>query len=248
MRVDLPSKEALARLAGRWPVCEGIFAARRALARLAGRSRGVIVEHGVRLDGRTELEGRNRLLKNASVQGTRIGFGSYVGMDSVLDGARIGRFCSIGPYVRIVAGRHPTKKIVSTHPAFYSIRHQAGFGYAETQLVDEFSYADAATRTTVIIGNDVWIGHGAALVAGIRIGDGAVVGASSLVTKDVAPFTINVGVPSKIISHRFAPGEIAMLLESRWWDRPEEWLRENARNFADIAAFSAALSPRDDAR
>lgn len=246
MVVGLLSKESFTRLAGRWPVSEGIFTARRVLARLAGRSKGVIIEHGVRLDGRTEIEGRSRLLKNASVQGAQIGFGSYVGMDSILDGVRIGRFCSIGPYVRVVTGRHPTKKIVSTHPAFYSIRHQVGFGYAESQLVDEFAYADEATRATVIIGNDVWIGHGATLVAGIRIGDGAVIGASSLVTKDVAPFTINFGVPSKTVSHRFDPEEIALLLDSRWWDRPEEWIRENAHLFADIAAFTKALSPRGD--
>jgi len=246
--VGLPSKESLAQLARRWPVSEGIFAARRAFARLSGRSRGVIIEHGVRLDGRTEIEGRCRLLRNASVQGAQIGFGSYVGTDSILDGARIGRFCSIGPYVRIVTGRHPTKKLVSTHPAFYSTRRQAGFGYAETQLVDELAYADEATRATVIVGNDVWIGHGASLIAGIRIGDGAVIGASSLVTKDVAPFTINLGVPSKTVSHRFDADEIALLLESRWWDRSEEWLRENAHLFGDIAAYAAALSPRGDGR
>ncbi len=248
LSMNVPSKGWIERLSKRWPVAEGIWAARRVLARAEGRSQGVVVEHGVRLDGRTAIEGRCRLLRGASVQGARIGFGSYVGIEAVLDGARVGRFCSIGPYVRIVQGRHPTKLIVSTHPAFYSTRGQAGFTYAREQIFEEIAYADAASLATVVIGDDVWIGHGAALVAGVTIGDGAIVGANSLVTKDVAPFTINAGAPSKAVSARFADDEIALLREVRWWDRPEEWLRANAHLFADIEAFAAAMRPAGGGR
>ena len=79
----------------------------------------------------------------------------------------------------------------------------------------------------VTIGNDVWIGYEAVILAGVTVGDGAVIGARAVVTKDVPPYTIVGGVPAKPIRKRFSEDLIAALLELRWWDWPEERLKAN---------------------
>ena len=79
----------------------------------------------------------------------------------------------------------------------------------------------------IVIGNDVWIGYEAVILAGVTIGDGAVIGARAVVTKDVAPYTVVGGVPARPIKKRFSDGTIQRLLELRWWDWPKERIREN---------------------
>lgn len=79
----------------------------------------------------------------------------------------------------------------------------------------------------IVIGNDVWIGYEAVILAGVTIGDGAVIGARAVVTKDVAPYTVVGGVPARPVKKRFSDGTIQRLLELRWWDWPEERIREN---------------------
>ena len=79
----------------------------------------------------------------------------------------------------------------------------------------------------IVIGNDVWIGYEAVILAGVTIGDGAVIGARAVVTKDVAPYTVVGGVPARSVKKRFSDGTIQRLLELRWWDWPEERIREN---------------------
>ena len=74
----------------------------------------------------------------------------------------------------------------------------------------------------IIVGNDVWIGYEAVVLAGVAIGDGAIIGARAVVTKDVPPYTIVGGVPAKAIRKRFSDSEVARLLELKWWDWPEE--------------------------
>ena len=77
-------------------------------------------------------------------------------------------------------------------------------------------------RGDIVIGNDVWIGYEAVVLAGVTIGDGAIVAARAVVTKDVPPYTIVGGVPANPIRKRFSDQEIAQLLELKWWDWPEE--------------------------
>ena len=74
----------------------------------------------------------------------------------------------------------------------------------------------------IIVGNDVWIGYEAVVLAGVAIGDGAIIGARAVVTKDVPPYTIVGGVPAKAIRKRFSDSEVARLLELKWWDWPPE--------------------------
>ena len=79
----------------------------------------------------------------------------------------------------------------------------------------------------IVIGNDVWIGYEAVILAGVTIGDGAVIGSRAVVTKDVPPYTIVGGVPAKTIRRRFDEDTVEELLGLRWWDWPEEVIREN---------------------
>ncbi len=90
-------------------------------------------------------------------------------------------------------------------------------------------------RTTV--GSDVWIGHGAKIRAGVNIGHGAVIGMGSVVTKDVAPYTVVAGVPAKEIGKRFDAELIEGLLASQWWNYDDEKLKRAAVYFAEPREF-----------
>ena len=79
----------------------------------------------------------------------------------------------------------------------------------------------------IVIGNDVWIGYEAVVLAGVTIGDGAVIGTRAVVTKDVPPYTIVGGVPAKFIRKRFPQETIDSLLKIKWWNWPEERIRQH---------------------
>ena len=79
----------------------------------------------------------------------------------------------------------------------------------------------------IIVGNDVWIGYEAVIMAGVTIGDGAIVGTRAVVTKNVPPYTIVGGVPAKAIRKRFSEDTIAALLAMEWWDWPEEKIKQH---------------------
>ena len=82
------------------------------------------------------------------------------------------------------------------------------------------------SRGNTVIGNDVWIGYGATIMAGVTVGDGAIIATKSVVTRDVPPYTIVGGNPAHEIRKRFTPEEIERLLELRWWDWPVEKITE----------------------
>lgn len=81
----------------------------------------------------------------------------------------------------------------------------------------------------IIIGNDVWIGYEAVILAGVSIGDGAIIGARAVVTKDVPPYTIVGGVPAKPIKKRFSDETISSLLSIQWWNWSKEKISENIK-------------------
>ena len=106
--------------------------------------------------------------------------------------------------------------------------------YAEEQIFVEW-------RGRTRIGNDCWIGDKAFLVGGISIGDGAVVLAGAVVTKDVPPYAIVGGVPANIIRYRFDDTTISLMLKSQWWNKSPKWLRDNWKLFSDIEKFKEKL-------
>jgi phosphonate metabolism protein (transferase hexapeptide repeat family) len=133
--------------------------------------------------------------------------------------AEIGKYCSIAANVRINALEHPMERL-TTHKLSY--RPNEYFRYLGVD--GEFRARRQAKR--VVIGNDVWIGHGAVITPGVTVGHGAVIGANAVVTRDVAPYTVVGGVPAKLIRKRFDDAIIERLLKLNWWDWPVEKLFE----------------------
>lgn len=120
---------------------------------------------------------------------------------------RIGRYCSVAPQVTIFAGGNHRVDWVSTY-VFNSVP-----GLSQ-QLTD----THPASKGPVIIENDVWIGYGATVMSGVRVGDGAVVAARAVVTRDVRPYAIVAGCPAREVRRRFSDAQIAELLAIAWWN------------------------------
>ena len=87
--------------------------------------------------------------------------------------------------------------------------------------------SNVTSKGPIIVGNDVWIGRRAMILSGVNIGDGAVIGASAVVAKDVPPFAVVVGNPGRIVKYRFAAEDIDLLLSLKWWDWPDAKLFEH---------------------
>jgi acetyltransferase-like isoleucine patch superfamily enzyme len=167
--------------------------------------------------------------KNVRLSDSNLGDFSYT--HSSLLNTEVGKFCSIAPHCTFGLAKHPTKKIVSTHPAFYS-KDNKGCLCTFTNV----DYFDDSLEKT-IIGNDVWIGCNCIIISGVTIGNGAIIGAGSVVTKDVESYAIVGGVPAKLIRYRFEQDQIDFLNEFKWWDRDATWIEKNCDLFLDIEKF-----------
>jgi len=181
------------------------------------------------------FEGKNSIGYGTEFKGY-LGYGSYIGDNSKIHG-KVGRYTCIGSDVKVINGFHPTKKIVSIYPAFYAKEHETTGSFVRETIYEGTRYADNDRKYPVVIGNDVWIGSNVIIIAGNTIGDGAIIAAGAVVTKDVAPFSIVAGVPAKKIDQRFSDEEIKLLLADPWWEKPNEWIIENAHYFSDINLF-----------
>lgn len=179
----------------------------------------------------TVIIGNNKFGRNTFIHGY-INSYTYIGNNSHIDG-KVGSFCSIASNVKVITGTHPLDW-VSTSPAFYSIRGQLPKSFVKENLYDEFVYADNEKLFPIIMGNDVWIGDGVSIIAGVSIGDGAVILANSTVTKNVPPYAIVGGTPSTIIRYRFSEKKIKWLLDFKWWDAGNDWIKKNSFKFNDI--------------
>jgi len=149
---------------------------------------------------------------------------SYIVNDGNVIYSEIGKFCSIAAMVRINPGNHPMWRASQAH---FTYRASAYFP-GESDEADFFAWRRARR---VAIGHDVWIGHGAVVLAGRQVGTGAVVAAGAIVTKDVPPYAIVAGNPAEAIRPRF-PTPIAERLQTlAWWDWDHETLRTTLPDF-----------------
>lgn len=195
------------------------------------RNRTVRFEYASKAPLNTTFEGRNKLSHHAFFRG-EMGFASYIGAYSAVEG-KIGRFCSIAENVTFISQTHPVQEFVSSHPCFYSMKKQSGFTYATKQLFNESPKINGS-KYSIEVGSDVYIGYGVLIIGPCKIGNGAVVAAGAVVTKDVPEFAIVGGVPARIIRYRFSKEQIDFLNKLKWWDRTPEWIQENASHFESI--------------
>ncbi len=135
------------------------------------------------------------------------------------DKLKIGKFCSIACGAKFIftSANHSLKSL-STYP--FPI-------FFEEWGLDVKNIREAwDNKGDIVIGSDVWIGYEAVILSGVTIGDGAVVGARAVVTKDVPPYTVVGGVPARPIKKRFDEQTIDRLLKLRWWDLGREKIKE----------------------
>lgn len=131
----------------------------------------------------------------------------------------IGKFCSIACGAKFIfnCANHALRSLSTyTFPLFFE-----EWDLPKSELASAWD-----NKGDIIIGNDVWIGYDAVIMAGVTIGNGAIIGTRAVVTKDVAPYSIVGGVPAHEIRKRFAPEVVERLRELKWWDWPEEKIRK----------------------
>ena len=190
------------------------------------------MEFGATILGNSTFEGNNKISRGAYVKDTTLGYDSYIGANSYINRAHIGRFCSIGDSVKIIDATHPLEPFVSTHPVFYSKDRLGSF--VHENLFDEYlGIEDCSVR----IGNDVWIGSNVLIKGGVIIGDGAIVAMGAIVTKDVPPYSIVGGIPAKVIRYRFTEDQRNRLERIKWWENDIGWIKNHCELFSDINAF-----------
>lgn len=158
----------------------------------------------------------------------RIGNYSYIARNCSVSNTCIGRFCSIGPNFCCGLGSHPINGI-STSPMFYSTLCQNGFSLCKEDKVQEYKHTE--------IGHDVFIGANVTVLDGVSIGVGAVIGAGAVVTDDIPPYAVAVGVPARVIRYRFGQEQIRRLLDSEWWLYDDDKLKDVEKHLFDIDNF-----------
>ena len=149
---------------------------------------------------------------------------SYVNRGSNIMSGKIGKYCSIGYNVDIGMFEHPVT-MVSTSKEIYE----------NTNTWDEIFEPP-------IIGNDVWIGSKATILQGVTIGNGAIIAAGAVVTKDVPPYAIVGGVPAKIIKYRFDEDVRKCIEDTKWWENDDDWIDNHRELFNNPKEFLKKVS------
>lgn len=171
---------------------------------------------------RCQFENNVIINRRSFVNDSKIGMFSYAGINLTMNWTILGRFCSIGRNVDIGGFDHEYHK-VTTMPHFRWNQMSQGGGKIPDKMINDHCK----------IGNDVWIAAGAHILHKVTIGDGAIIGAGAVVTHDVPPYAIAVGVPAKIIGYRFEEKYRKALLELKWWNWPLKIIKQNMDMFMD---------------
>ena len=124
----------------------------------------------------------------------------------------IGKYCSFASRTSFILGSNHNTKRITTHIPDY--------------FVEDISKT-LKTKGDIVIENDVWIGMGATILSGVKIGTGAVIGANSVVSSDVGPYSIVAGNPAREVRKRFNEKQIELLLQSKWWDWTPKFIESN---------------------
>ena len=176
----------------------------------------------------------NTIYDAAILTNVNLGDFTYIGSQTKIKNANIGKYCSIADDVLIGLGKHPSDTFVSTHPIFFSTRKQSQITFADQSYFDEYA--------EITIGHDVWIGAKAVILDGVKIGNGAIVASGAIVTRDVPPFAIVGGVPAKVLKFRFNEEKIIFLNTFQWWNKDVDWLQKNWQVFSDIENLQSKIN------
>jgi virginiamycin A acetyltransferase len=180
------------------------------------------------------LRRRGRLEEGAHVaRGSRIGAGTKIGAHTRINGPALikggapvvfGRYCAVGDALRVISSNHDT-----------------GRANLQEAVAKRCGLGDMLEYKAVNVGHNVWIGDCVTILAGVTVGDGAVIAAGAVLTKDVPAFSVVGGVPAKVIRMRFDEDVIARLAETAWWFWSEDEIRARREFFAaDLSKLSAA--------
>jgi len=159
----------------------------------------------------------------------------------------IGRYCALAREVRFLMGAAGHRMGLSTFPF-------PMFGADWMAAMDLF--AQRTDRPDTVLGNDVWLGYGVTVLAGVRVGDGAIVAARSVVSADVPPYTVAAGNPARVVRHRFSAADTQRLLDIAWWNWPVELVTRQVRTIMGddvdaletVARAHGLLATRDSER
>lgn len=166
----------------------------------------------------SHIDRTSKIESGSNIVRVTMGKYSFCGYDCEIVNTNIGSFCSIANNVKIGGARHPIEW-ACTSPVFYSGRDS---------VTKKFSSFEREKDKITDIGNDVWIGANAIVIQGVKIGNGAVIGAGSVVTKNVGDYEIVAGNPARLIRKRFDDITIRHLTQSEWWDLSDDNLQRCA--------------------
>jgi acetyltransferase-like isoleucine patch superfamily enzyme len=181
-------------------------------------------------DGLTNFTKKVYLAPGVKLKNSKIGKYTRVRHFSTVYNCNIGNFTAIGKNSRIGMAQHPTN-LISTNLIFYR-KNQIYNGWVRPINYEEYKMIE--------IGNDVWIGESSMIMGGIKIGDGAIIAARSVVTKDVPPYSIVAGVPAKVVKYRFDDEIISRLLQIKWWNMDDAEIEKHLDLFT-IFNFTTEL-------
>ncbi|MCR4920735.1 MAG: CatB-related O-acetyltransferase [Bacteroidaceae bacterium] len=174
------------------------------------------------MDLQSQVDRTARVYEMAKLAESSVGAFTYIGRRTCLVAARVGKFCSIASDCQIGMGTH-TLSCLSTSPIFSEKDNGLRRKWVEQGETNPYK--------PVIVGNDVWIGLRVMIMGGVTIGNGAVIAAGAVVTKDVPPYAVVGGVPARVIRYRFNPDVQQAIEATRWWELPEQVLRRHIHIF-----------------
>ena len=174
------------------------------------------------VDNYSKFHATSRICRKVKTIKSNIHAFTYISPCTEIVYANIGKFCSIGPECIIGLPSHSFNNI-STSPIFTSKNNSTKYQWTHKNTYNEFKQIN--------ICNDVWIGSRVIVMGGVKIGNGAIIGAGAIVTKDVPDYTVVAGIPAKIIKYRFSKEIIDLLLKIKWWNMPDKKIKKNIQFF-----------------
>ncbi len=198
-------------------------------------SEAPLIHEGARIE-KSRIGSWTEIGRGSHIVESTIGDYTYDDGDVSIFYSEIGKFCSLANRVRINPGNHPQDRVTQHHLTYR--RKQFGLDTRDDEV-----FFDWRRSHPCVIGHDVWIGHAAVVLPGVRIGTGAVIGAAAVVTRDVEPYQVVVGVPARPVRRRFPEDVIHRILKSEWWNWDRQELEERWRDLFSVEGFLARYAP-----